>query len=230
MQLLLSLIQRCVVILIQNKIWCSLFECFCSTELFSWLFYNQHSHRPVVCLYHSVMEWSLPCNWNNKCLIKNNILTVIKLAPVTLNRIKTNMPQCCVHWSRWTTGAVGWGAISSRGRVLTVYREMAGGARYKIIVYRWQRLHASGEDYLRWFVFGSSFGSRILRSTSTLEGIATNYSANFSWKLHKKRKHYSRVRTYIDIGEKHTVTSVLPTGVGSVAVRRFKFTESLRKV
>ena len=83
MQLLLSLIQRCVVILIQNKIWCSFFECFCSTELFSWLFYNQHSHRPVVCLYHSVMEWSLPCNWNNKCLIKNNILTVIKLAPVT---------------------------------------------------------------------------------------------------------------------------------------------------
>ena len=87
MQLLLSLIQRCVVILIQNKIWCSLFECFCSTELFSWLFYNQHSHRPVVCLYHSVMEWSLPCNWNNKCLIKNNILTVIKLAPVSHAKI-----------------------------------------------------------------------------------------------------------------------------------------------
>ena len=40
MQLLIVRIQRCVVILIQNKIWCSLFECFCSTELFSWLFYK----------------------------------------------------------------------------------------------------------------------------------------------------------------------------------------------
>ena len=40
--------------------------------------------QPVVCLFHSVMEWSLSCNWNNKCVIKNNILTVIKLAPVTV--------------------------------------------------------------------------------------------------------------------------------------------------
>ena len=40
MQLLIVRIQRCVAILIQNKIWCSLFECFCSTELFSWLFYK----------------------------------------------------------------------------------------------------------------------------------------------------------------------------------------------
>ena len=75
MQLLLSIIQRCVVILIQNKIWCSLFECFCSTALFSWLFYklwadswktpnhgyfyNQHSHRLVhTCRKSPILHWS----------------------------------------------------------------------------------------------------------------------------------------------------------------------------
>ena len=42
-----------------------------------------NSHTPVVCLCHSVMEWSLPCTWNNKSVIKNNILMVIKLTLVT---------------------------------------------------------------------------------------------------------------------------------------------------
>ena len=71
MQLLLSIIQRCVVILTQNKIWCSLFECFCSTESFSWLFLQSTFPQTgahlqeiptikLVCLWLSVMELSLP--------------------------------------------------------------------------------------------------------------------------------------------------------------------------
>ena len=56
MQLLIVRIQRCVAILIQNKIWCSLFECFCSTDLFSWLFSEIPTHLLLVFVTQSWSE------------------------------------------------------------------------------------------------------------------------------------------------------------------------------
>ena len=74
--------------------WCSLFECFCSTELFSWLqtmgwflespnpgyFYNKHSHRLVLISLHTCRKSpSLNWSYNNTTKWKAN-----KVAPITL--------------------------------------------------------------------------------------------------------------------------------------------------